>query len=147
MFCFFAKPLKLSNLSSHFHRNILEHPTRHKKDLHTSSSKTIENGGKKYRKNAAGERERKRENGTEKSAKIDKISVIVRTKVTTTCVFLCFTIKALEMCFLFFSHHPRNGTWKLHCDVYLKIIRQDDLVDISISVWTVAFNRKRRNLN
>lgn len=28
---------------------------------------------------------------------------------------------------------------KLHCDVYLKIIRQNDLVDINVSVWTVAF--------
>lgn len=40
-----------------------------------------------------------------------------------------------------FSHYwdRRKERKKLHCDVYLSIIRQNDLVDISFSVWTVAF--------
>jgi hypothetical protein len=65
------------------------------------SPNTVENTAEE--KERERERERRRENSSraEKSAKIDKISVIVPTKVTTTCVFLCFLQqKALiEMCF------------------------------------------------
>lgn len=73
----------------------------------------------------------------------DKSRFIVRNEITTTCAFLCFTTKArLKMNFpsiigKYVSSPTKKS--KLHCDVYLNIIRQNDLVDISVSVWTVAF--------
>ena len=77
------------------------------------------------------EREQKRKNDAEESAKIDIIFVIVPSKSYNNVRFPVLYNKSYDE--NVFSHTIAKER-KLHCDVYLKIIRQNDLVGINVSV-------------